>query len=161
AWSNLSGSVGVAPPGRWNAAVAFDPVVGGLVLFGGENQSGCLNDSWLLKGSAWSKLTTSHAPGPRSRAAMAYDPNDGYLLLYGGGSRVGGAARNSAWFVHNDTWNFSGSAWTNLTSAVAGSPGSRMSSGIVYIPSKGRVYMTGGTNGSAQNITSRINDTWA
>jgi hypothetical protein len=54
AWSTLEGA---APPVRNGQAVAFDPVHGQLVLFGGFVHNTVFGDTWLLdSGGAWREL---------------------------------------------------------------------------------------------------------
>ena len=51
-WINLTSAVGTAPPGRWDARFAYDPVLAGAVTFSGnENLVGGYNslgqDTWV------------------------------------------------------------------------------------------------------------------
>ena len=52
-WSNLTGTLGLAPPARRNASLVNDPVDGVTWLFGGDPSSataGLLNDTWAFRG---------------------------------------------------------------------------------------------------------------
>ncbi len=96
-WTDYAGSVVQAPAARELAAMAFDPKLHQLILFGGEGADGqLLHDTWAWNGASWyqeSGPPVSHAPSAREGAAMAYD-GSGDLVLFGGagvaGSRPGG-----------------------------------------------------------------------
>ena len=50
-WTNVTTYFGTAPPGRWAAAMDYDPALGGLLLFGGCTALDCasaVNDTWSL-----------------------------------------------------------------------------------------------------------------
>jgi hypothetical protein len=86
-WTDYPGSQIQAPPARQLAAMAFDPVLHQLILFGGEDAAGqALPDTWAWNGASWyqqSDQAVSGTPGPREAAAMAYD-GGGNLILFGG-----------------------------------------------------------------------------
>ncbi len=111
-WSNITATVGPAPPARWGAAMDYYPNLasgGGVVLFGGCNGT-YLNDTWAFSGAHWSKvLTGSRAPTPRSEASMAWDAGDKGLIFVGGENATD--RYNDSWFFYNSSWytqNFSG-----------------------------------------------------
>jgi hypothetical protein len=86
-WTNYPGSQIQAPPARQLAAMAFDPDLHQLILFGGEGAGGQpLPDTWAWNGASWyeqSNQAVTGSPGPREAAAMAYD-GIGDLILFGG-----------------------------------------------------------------------------
>ena len=127
-WTDLiptaeCGSV-ACPSARSAAALAYDPVLGGVVLFGGavfSPKQAVFNDTWLLSCStptacAWTNITSEvgSAPSPRYFAAMSYDPSDDYVLLFGG------FAPN--YDTLGDTWSL-GTTWSNLTAKEGGASG--------------------------------------
>jgi hypothetical protein len=118
AWSNVTVPGGPNPPARSYAAMAYDVSAAKLVLFGGLSASGAvsLGDTWTYASGTWTNLTPSLtvAPTPRSGAGMAYDPSSGGVVLFGGISSTGA-------FL-NDTWEFSGSSWANVTPTASHSP---------------------------------------
>ena len=67
--------------------MAYDSVLGAMVLFGGENQvnsaGSYLNDTWLLNGTSWQQESIASPPARRS-AGMAYDARAGEVILFGG-----------------------------------------------------------------------------
>src|ERR671936_2372221 len=89
-YNGTSWSLGpVAPPGltpRAGATMAYHPVIGKLVLFGGTGTSWPpLNETWLYNGTSWTKGPTAPAGlAGRTGASMAYHPGIGKLVLFGG-----------------------------------------------------------------------------
>ena len=120
-WTNLTTlnnqTAQNAPAPRFFPAMTYDYGDGYVVLFGGENATKDLRDTWTYSGGAWVKLTPSTAPSARLAAMVTYDSEDGYVLLFGGATSTSGG-----YLAHDDTWMFSGGGWTNLTSGTTASP---------------------------------------
>jgi hypothetical protein len=105
------------PPPRYHHAMAFDPVRGYAVLFGGFKDSNgidMLNDTWIWDGTNWTQVFPAHSPSPRIGPGMAYSPVSRGILLFGGQAQVGegGAATDK-----NDTWLWNGSDWIQLSTS--------------------------------------------
>ena len=116
-WTDLGPKLALSPPARSSAAMAYDPLLGGLVLFGGCASVTCAqtrNDTWEFHGGSWSPLTETLSPASRSAPAMGWDGTSSQLILYGGESSSGHPL--------NDTWTLGTGTWTNLTSGLALSP---------------------------------------
>jgi PKD repeat protein len=93
-WTKLAPSI--SPSARTSPAFAYDPWLGGVVLFGGQGATGgVLADTWLYSNGTWTPITTSASPSGREFGIMATDPKDGYLVLFGGAGNFGNL---------NDTW---------------------------------------------------------
>jgi hypothetical protein len=85
-----------SPNGRVGAAVAYDPSIGRLVLFGGMNHYNNpeYNDTWVWNGRAWLQVddatdancTSSCAGAPQARDAFAIadDAATNQLVMFGG-----------------------------------------------------------------------------
>ncbi|MCI4364632.1 MAG: hypothetical protein L3K10_01000, partial [Thermoplasmata archaeon] len=87
-WTNITGTVGVAPSPRWGMAMVYDPTAGQVVLFGGTDTYGFANnETWEFNGT-WHDLTSTQITSPPLGfgAGATYDPNAGGVLLYGGQS---------------------------------------------------------------------------
>ncbi len=92
-----------SPPARVGTAMAFDPALGQLVLFGGMNHYGSpeYNDTWTWNGSTWTHVnnlgdtscssTCTADPSARDTFALADDAASSQLIMFGGG-------------VGNQTW---------------------------------------------------------
>jgi galactose oxidase-like protein len=95
-WTLLSPAQ--SPPARQLAAMAYDPDISQLVLFGGTGLNiGYLGDTWTWDGSTWSQLFPVPSPAGRTRLSMAYDPAASQLVLFGGTNGIVGL---------DDTWTF-------------------------------------------------------
>ena len=96
-----------APENRAGAAMAFDPVRGRTVLFGGFGEQGNdLADTWEWDGRRWRRVEVlGGVPTARSGHGLVFsDPAEAVLLFGGGfGDRV-----------LRDLWSFDGVRWTRL-----------------------------------------------
>lgn len=83
-WSRIH-ILGASPPGQNGGEMVYDPMLHGLVLFGGAraNQA-TLNGTWLLHGRTWTQLNTTASPPSRLRFGMAYDPALRGVVLFAG-----------------------------------------------------------------------------
>ena len=105
-WHELNAS---APPSRASGALAYDPLLHAVVLFGGYLPSiTAIGDTWEFSNNTWTNVTSTVATAPPARweAGFAFDPSIGALVLFGG--------RDPAQFF-NDTWTFNGTGWHALT----------------------------------------------
>ncbi|MGC2035756.1 MAG: kelch repeat-containing protein, partial [Thermoplasmata archaeon] len=166
-WAELSPAI--EPPQRTYAAMAYDPLAGYVVLFGGHNgANNYLGDTWKFAGDQWTELTPPVAPSARAYAAFTYDPAAGGILLFGG---------NNSEFSHNagylgDTWEFtnaSNGTWTQVPTGgidcggfsqhncnVTAAPSARATASMTYDARDGYAVLYGG---GAANKTS-LSDTW-
>ena len=138
-----------SPPGREDAAMAYDAADGWVVLFGGLNGTrGVIGDTWNFSAGHWTNRTStaSVAPSARYFSAMAYDATDKVALLFGG--RTGGFA------VLGDTWSFARGAWSKVTPAFA--PSARSSEALAASSTTGGVTLFGGGPSSG----GLASDTW-
>jgi hypothetical protein len=152
-WTNITPAFANStnsPGPRAGAAIAFDNVsqVNAVVMFGGQDSSGYLGDTWLFDKGKWTPEQTQSAPSARSGASLAFNgvALPGYLVLFGGlsdGKALG------------DTWEFSNKKiWTQIT-PTKGSPSPRWSASFVYDATDGYLLLFGGVDG-----TSVLDDTW-
>src|SRR5690348_13103037 len=95
-WSQIT--TANSPSARVYPSMAYDPISGHVILFGGYNGA-YLNDTWTFDGTNWSKVSTSVAPPVRTAATMAFDRVSQKIVLFGGynGNYLG------------DTWTWDGS----------------------------------------------------
>ena len=154
-WNEIHASV--EPRDRTQAAFAFDPAEGAVILFGGENQSGSsnasdfYNDTWTYRSGTWTSSQLTPSPSPRRGAMLAFDPAEGALVLFGG---------STATAYYNDTWLFRHGGWTLLS--TPGAPSPRRSAGFTFDPELGGILLFGGHNasGGAHGFYTVFNDTW-
>jgi len=104
-WTEIT-QTGLWPNARTDTSMAFDPVTGGVMMFGGSG-GGYLNDLWLWDGATWTQLPSS-GPPPREGAAFAHDPVSGGMLMYGG--RDGPTAAHQK----TDLWRYTNGTWQQI-----------------------------------------------
>jgi hypothetical protein len=122
-WTLLTPTL--SPSSRWDSSLAYDPHVGGLLLFGGCSSIGCwsqLDDTWVWSNGNWTNLTSALHPAPSARggSGIAYDAADGYLVLFAGAQSNGRL---------DDTWLFVGNVTTNGSGGSGGSGGHPVGAG--------------------------------
>ena len=134
-WVHLSPSI--SPPARSYLAMTYDPAGGKIIMFGGFDGTGYLNDTWTFDGTSWTHMQTPLSPPARAASQMAYDAITQKVVLFGGynGTRYLG-----------DTWLWDGktSRWTHATpahhpTAVTGP--------MLFTDPNGRVDVYGGFDG--------------
>ena len=116
-WTDLTTTAGAAPfPRRW-VALAFSPLFGYDLLFGGDSNSASTGiifyDVWAHANGTWRNLTTQLGAEPPGRfeTGMAFDPTSGGMVVFGGCVAIGCVGGS------NDTWRY---FWTlSATLAVA------------------------------------------
>jgi hypothetical protein len=90
----------VSPAGRFNAAAAYDPVSGVVLLYGGRLAPGDLvQDTWAWDGATWSRVDAGSSALP-AYARMAWDGTRNQMLLV-----------NNMTDINSGTWVWSGSSW--------------------------------------------------
>jgi hypothetical protein len=108
-WTFISGA-GPAP--RVSPAMAFNPNTGDIILFGGTSGLTAYGDTWLLDpaGGTWIQAAPATSPSARADAAMAADHGGNSVILHGGHRQPDGQL-----IIENDTWEWNGSNWNNVT----------------------------------------------
>lgn len=97
---------GCSPSARRQAAMSGDVANNGVLLFGGTNSTGTLDDTWVWSGGAWTQKLVAGPPS-RSESVMGINPTGSGVVLFGGNHLAGGATTILA-----DTWTWNGLAWT-------------------------------------------------
>lgn len=102
-----------SPPGRAEASIAFDPVRGVAILFGGYRLDSLskpirLSDTWEFDGKQWAKIE-GKGPSRRSGASMIYNNKLKECILFGGNIS---ALRDSSF--NGPVWSWNGVEWKNL-----------------------------------------------
>jgi hypothetical protein len=150
-WANLSASVGTAPSPRWGMAMVYDPAIEAVVLFGGTDTFGNVNNqTWEFNGT-WTQVDVNGtAPPALYGAGATYDPAVGGVLLYGGQNGFAGPE-----YIYNATWVFAGGSWTQL--AISG-PAPLRSPVLVFDEAANASILFGGYDGTTGAPT---NATWS
>jgi hypothetical protein len=144
AWRQLVTS-GPSPSARIDHAVIYDPLRHRMILFGGTDSSGNVqNDVWALSLSGsptWTQiLPTGTAPAARGAATAVYDATRDRLVLFGGYDKNVNAL--------SDAWSltlYGTPAWSPL-SASGTPPAARLSPSSIYDSQRERIVFFGGTD---------------
>ena len=148
-WRRMGPNEGI-PPQRGFQAIAFDKGRGRAVLFGGySGTQSAMSDTWEWDGDLWHYVAPQDPEGdgnPEARWAhhMAFQAHRGTVLLFGG--------TNENTDKFNDTWEWNGVSWRELSPIVA--PSGRSHGAIAYDSLNAEVVLFGGHDGSS------LNDTW-
>lgn len=117
-----------SPSGRIGAAMAWDPRLNAMLLFGGfVGEHGQPRDTWTWDGSSWRKLDAGVGAPPGGWAAMAYDVLHREMVLV--------VAPGAQGTVTTETWSWDGTRWKARPTEGQTAPGGSRSS-LVFDPSK-------------------------
>ena len=127
-----------SPSGRAAFAMGYDPVSKKIVLFGGFNAAGYLNETWTFDGTTWTRINTKIAPSGRAGIMLAYDAPTKKLVLFGGFANPK---------TLDDTWLWDGatSQWTHAKPTT--SPPPRFAALMFTDPKTGHAGFFGGHQG--------------
>jgi hypothetical protein len=136
------------PAARCGHAMAYDPALGGVLLFGGIGAGDVpLGDAWLFDGR-WRRLRAT-GPEPRRYAALAFDPDLGGCVLHGG------AHDDAGRLTYGDAWRLRDGTWERLP-GLATPP--RDDHTLAYHGGTGRLLLFGGLSG--QGALARSGERW-
>jgi hypothetical protein len=140
-WVQLSPAS--SPPARSYVAMTYDPASGKIIMFGGFDGTGYLNDTWTFDGVTWTQVAVSHSPPVRAAAQMAYDSITRKVVLFGG--------YNGTNYL-GDTWLWDGttSRWTHARTAHHPP---RVTGPMLFPDPNGRVDYFGGFDGHFYQLT--------
>ncbi len=149
-WTDLRPS-GTLPSGRFACSIAYDPASRRLIMFGGNDGTTRLGDTWAydLAANTWTELKPSGTlPLGRAGHVMVYDPAGRQLIMFGG--------RSTETELLNDTWAYdpAGNSWAKL-SPSGNLPPARGQPAMVYDAAAHRLILFGGWN-----LDREFNDTW-
>ena len=138
---------GNSPPARQAHAMAYDFTRGRVVVFGGRLLTGVVGDTWEFDGVDWVQRSPTLSPPARQLGGMAYSSVRGRAIVFGG-------ALGSLLQPLQDTWEWDGTNWSQLTTATAPSP--RFTFPMTSDFASGRVILVGGFDN-----TTVLSDAWA
>src|SRR5438876_5501933 len=140
-WVQLSPAS--SPPARSYLAMAYDPASGKIIMFGGFDGTGYLNDTWTFDGVTWTQVATNTPPPARAAAQMAYDSVTQKVVLFGGfdGANYLG-----------DTWLWDGTTSQWRHARTAHHP-PRVTGPMLFPDPNGRVDYFGGFDGHFYQLT--------
>lgn len=138
-----------SPTARAFHAMAYDAIRQNVVLFGGRGPNGILGDTWVWNGrtKTWTRLNPGTSPCARMGHIMVYDEVNQRTVLFGG---------DDGQKFLNDTWEWDGANWKDVTPATTVKPRARTIPGRVYNSIKQRILLFGGLDAKL----TPLNDTW-
>ena len=163
-WTNLTPPAGSSnPPVRFLPAMTYYPAGHDVILFGGYGEVGIApwsfyQDTWSFVNNRWTETISNKScapttcPSPRAGAMLANYGPDNALLLFGGYTY----SPNITYVPYNDTWLYSGGAWTNITPTAGPAPSARFESSMVWDSYDNDVLLFGGSLASGTTL----GDTW-
>jgi hypothetical protein len=107
-WVQLSPAF--SPGARYGASTFYDLTRGKLIVFGGGNAAGGLNDTESWDGANWTTLSPAASPSPRVGSTAAFDPVHQQGVLFGG--------ETTGFVSMSDTWLWNGTTWTQASPAT-------------------------------------------
>ncbi|MFM1871471.1 MAG: hypothetical protein RL398_893 [Planctomycetota bacterium] len=163
AWTDVTPASGPAPaPRRW-ASMAFEPNLGGMLMFGGDTGAGALqvnNETWLFLGGQWIPFSPANVPPARRMASLMTRPDFNDVIMVGGddSSLLNGFTEP---YRHLDVWTWNGGDWARISNydwatSTGTFPASAFANQAVYDPLRKRVVMQGG-QGIAANTATNVN----
>ena len=138
AWHQVADS---GPDAKGGASMAYDPTGGSVILFGGDVKGG---ETWSWANSQWRKVSST-GPAARVGANVVFDETSRRVTLFGGGDPT------TLMPLAGETWQWSGNAWAQISSAFP----SRRDSAAAYDTGRHRIVAFGGLEPGAV-----MGDTW-
>ena len=128
------------PTAREWASMSYDAVNQEVVMFGGDNGTTPVNETWLWDGNGWAQANPATSPAARSNQGQVWDPVRQLTVLFGGSG-------------NSDTWLWNGTTWAQETTAT--SPPGRSDVNMAYDTRHAQAVIFGGQNGGGD-----LGDTW-
>src|SRR5687767_3157610 len=114
--------------------MTYDPIGQRVLLFGGDDILGALNDLWAWNGASWTVLSTPRTPPPRRAHTFTWVGTSGVLVT--------GAANNSDEPL-DDVWTYSDALGWRLEN-LEFTPPPRSNTPLIYDPMRDELVMYGG-----------------
>lgn len=116
-----------APPVTKGYSMAYDPVDGYVLLYGGccgGAGSWPQAQTWKFQGGVWTNLTSvvNTPPPPRTGALLTWDGADNEMVLINGVENYSCGAPQPCSAPLAQTWTYRAGVWTNLTSTALAPP---------------------------------------
>lgn len=149
AWTQRTTPTAAPRVGRH--AMAFDPLRGRTVVFGGVPSSlllGASNQTWEYDGLNWTRRTPATNPGTLDGPAMCFSETLGKCVLFGGVAPVTGA-------MNATTWLWDGTTWT-AAPVVGPTPSPRYQASMAWDSSRGLCVLHGGIDSNG----ALLDETW-
>lgn len=155
-WADVTPLAGNPSPRRW-AAMSFEPITGGMLMFGGDLGGNTVSpETWLFLGGIWTQMAPSTVPPARRQASLVTRTNPEFndVLMMGGEDNSLTGPYGADVYRHLDVWTWNGGDWTKISdwdwTLATGSFPASCQGQAAYDPLRKRVVMQG-NNGIAAN----------
>lgn len=168
AWTDVTPATGNPSP-RQHASMCFDPVNGGMLMFGGQLNTTSPhvinNETWIFVGGVWTQLTPLTNPPARTQASVMTRPdfNDCVMCLGLDQTQYNNPPTNTVveQIRFLDVWRWNGGDWNLLSNydvltntGTQGFPAASVGQTAVYDAARQRIVLQGGNgNNPATNVT--------
>jgi len=113
--------------------LVYDAARREVVLFGGNNPAS--DQTWTYDGANWTNRTAAVRPPARLLHQMVYDSARERVVLFGGTS--GDTAATQLDNTFNDTWEWDGTVWSQVTPAASPTAPGRFNHRMAYDAARG------------------------
>lgn len=168
AWTDVTPGSG-SPAPRQNASMCFDPVTGGMLLFGGQRNDSSPhvidNETWIFASGSWIQMSPTTSPPARTQASLMTRSDFGDCVMCCGLDQTQFNNPPTNTIVEQvrflDVWRWNGIDWNLLANydvltatGTQGFPASSIGQQAVYDPLRKRIVMQGGNGHTiASNVT--------
>ncbi|HEX9907766.1 MAG TPA: kelch repeat-containing protein [Thermoplasmata archaeon] len=125
------------PPARYDHAMTYDSRSGQMIIFGGYNLAGLLNDTWVydFSSNTWTDVNPPQRPSARRGCSMAYDVLSDRVVLFGG---------SADGYYSDETWiyDLGNNSWIDAN--PVGKPSARDGHVMTYDAGSNRMILFGG-----------------
>ena len=154
------------PAPRSEAAMAYDPGLGRVILFGGDSWDSGSNtatyyaDVWEWDGTDWHDGTPASgvAPDPRYSPGMFFDAGRGRIRVTGG-LYWDSSTSTASYFGDLWEWNGQGPSWQQVTD-LAITPQKRSGQAMAYDTARREAVLFGGAYWDSSTPTTYFDSTW-
>ncbi|HTT26276.1 MAG TPA: hypothetical protein VMH90_04870 [Thermoplasmata archaeon] len=153
-WANRTRAAGPGPGSRSGMVAVYDPVLRGVLYFGGILQypngtTATMQDTWSFVHGVWKLLATRGSPPALYAPAITWDPTLKGAILFGENTSSG----------FDPTYEYRAGAWRNVSPVITASPATRGNVGLTFDKADGYLVLFGGDT-PPPNYSYR-SDTWA
>ena len=140
-----------SPTGRFGGQLVYDTARGVAVHYGGLASAISIanptNHTWEWNGTTWTQIIPTANAGNRYYYGACYDSGRARVVMFGGANSQLLGSQN------NQTWEYEGTTWTQIT--TVGNPGARARPAMCFHPGLGKAVVFGGDNPGGL-----LDDTW-
>lgn len=162
-WTLISTTGGPPPARCYGTSTVYDALGDNLIVFGGNNCSSPLNDTWILSnasGVGGPSTWTAGPPGPfapRANHTAVYDAANDRMIIFGGCLGTCLPTANDTWVLINASGVGGPPTWAPVPASNPPSP--RNNHRAVYDPNNNRMILWSGHDGGGSYATTTL-DVW-